>query len=1073
MGLGFLEQLDWRPNPCRHCTPEEEFRVRYARGSGCSECRQTGYGPQLRLLAAPADETFGGGTKGYGKGQASYLCHLTGTMRGMVSTPFGFRSIMDLQVGSPISNPDGSVQQVVHIYELGEQDLYKVSFSDGASTVTTLDHLWNIHVVGKTTKSDQRYHPFEEEDRIGNWKVTTTEQLIGLLEKASSSQATIKPNIHIPLTEPVRFTMAPGGVKPWELMPSYLWGLILGDGWSVGGAMAWSKPDRELVEKVQRMTGKSVSSSGNTNRILQSREYYDAWEKFGLAGKKSPEKFIPEPFLVAPIEHRWELIRGLMDSDGYAAENGHCYFSTTSQEMARQFQHLARSLGFTATDCVKSAGYRNDDGVKVECNDSHEIHLQGKRKEELFSLARKKDRVLPYNGGNGGEARRLTSIEKCGRAPARCIKVSNPNSLYITDDFIVTHNSDAGKVWLLSGNIGEEDGPLRKVPLRGVKDPQGNQRYVITGGVHYSYVFQRNYRALVTRLNQDDLDAWVQSFLPLAERMGGRYVGRPFDEFRFPDREGNPDMGGRISLSHLKDYASYMKYQGAPELHRWLAEELAQLPSETDFESVLTCVRSATDSMRAQMLATANPEGPGVIWVANRFVDLKDHRGVLIPEGTIVDVRSHNDLTGEETVRTRVFISGSLLDNPRLDKSYIANLNSISDPRRRRALLLGKWDAAVGSFFPEFRQIRFEGEPATAHHVYDPATTVIQPWWRRSIGMDWGYSGHQFSVHWGTQNPDTEQIYVEEEMTGRLVAASKVGKMIAERSLKYLNASPESTIQMFLSHEAYGRRNDEGGGITRIAQMILRGIQSVLGPQGASSPELELHALADEQDIGYYDFITKYHEVYRRVEEKRRYGIVLRKALSDRAVRWALMHDLLRWRPLDDKPVPEMDEATWQMIGRAIGAGAAVSYAHSFDRKPEHRPGVLIHPECHGLFAGFKGARSDPKDPEKIDDRHFYGRDQIDSASFLLAGIAYVKTDDHIPLEVRWQRRLEEYNASRGASGKGSMTEVLRMRGIFERQESGSHNGGAVWLGAERGASRRGPGRNRGAGGRLGGRFSR
>lgn len=1042
MGLSFLEALQWSPNPCRFCTPENQFRVLHAHGSGktadgdiCPNCNGTGYGRQIDALLATADEVFLGGPKGWGKGQASYLCPRSGKLKGMVCTPHGFRSIMDLKVGSLVSNPDGSTQYVIKIHELGEQDLYDVRFSDGASTVTTLDHLWNVHVVGWTTKADQRYHPFEERDSIGHWKVVTTGQLIHLLDKAESSERVVKPNVHIPLTEPIRFTPPPSGVKPWELMPPYLWGLLLGDGWSHGSAVIWSKPDAEIIEKVKRITGKEVSSSCGSNRILQSSDYYSAWERFGLANKKSPEKFIPEPFLTAPLEQRWELVQGLMDSDGYASETGHCSFSTTSPEMAGQFQNLARSLGFTASDCVKSAGYRNDEGVRIECNDSHEIYLQGKYREELFTLTRKKDRVRLYNGGRTTPARRVVSVEKCGRALSRCISVSNPNSLYVTDDFAVTHNSGVSKAWLLSGNASKPDGELRRVKIR---RKGGEEQTIVTGGVDYSYVFQPDYLAIVTRRTEDDLDPWVKDFRPFAEAMGGRFVGRPDFQFKFPDQDGNIDQGGVIAFSHFRDTSSYEKYQGSPQLQRWQPEELAQLAEEADFEQMLTNMRTTNDEMRVQMMATANPEGAGIVWVANRYVFLKDGKGAEIQPGTVVESSRHNELTGKIDKRTRVYLTATLLDNPRVEPSYMAAINSISDPRKRSALLVGDWSYAVGNFFPEFRDKHLEGEPENALHVYPAGSQDIRPWWRCAIGLDWGYA-HNAAANFGFQDPDSNRILIDQELVVRQTGARALGVLIAKRALPILEKAPYDNIPLFLSHEAFGKRNEEGG-VTRIAKMIQIGIGSILGPDAANSPDLELHEMADAAQMEYWDFIQANRELEAVVRQRSRYGITIFRAHTDHQTGWQVMHEMLRWDDDIVKDVPEFDWAAWQRLGREISGFAADNYLKQFEKPKTVRPELLMSSACPNLIRGFKGARTHSKYPERIDDKHYEGRDSLDSSRYLVTGIAYDKGTGQLPKQEVHARRVDRW---RQDNPDGSLGDLHRAAEVWEHFDriTGSSSG--------------------------------
>jgi phosphate starvation-inducible PhoH-like protein len=60
---------------------------------------------------------------------------------------------------------------------------------------------------------------------------------------------------------------------------------------------------------------------------------------------------------------------------------------------------------------------------------------------EPFRLPRKLELYRRHGGGGGRPMRFIDSIEPVGEAETVCIQVAAVDSLYVTDDFLVTHNT--------------------------------------------------------------------------------------------------------------------------------------------------------------------------------------------------------------------------------------------------------------------------------------------------------------------------------------------------------------------------------------------------------------------------------------------------------------------------------------------------------------------------------------------------------------------------------------------------------------------------------------------------------
>ena len=161
-------------------------------------------------------------------------------------------------------------------------------------------------------------------------------------------------------------------------------------------------------------------------------------------------KFIPTKYLYSSLEDRVELLKGLMDTDGYGGRYGNSYneYTTVSKQLADDFIELVRSLGGRATVTSKIGSYKNG-GVKIECKTTYRI-VFNLENINPFNIERKRNSFTPRKTRC---VKYITSIEKVGNDDATCIEISNEDSLYVTDGYNLTHNTTTG-IRFLSWIIG-------------------------------------------------------------------------------------------------------------------------------------------------------------------------------------------------------------------------------------------------------------------------------------------------------------------------------------------------------------------------------------------------------------------------------------------------------------------------------------------------------------------------------------------------------------------------------------------------------------------------------------------
>lgn len=337
----------------------------------------------------------------------------------LVQTPNGPTRIGDLSVGDIIFCRNGDNQQVVGVYPQGIKDKYLVSFRDGSFTYTGAEHIWAVY-GGKSRK-----HLIER---------TTIEML-----HSGTVNSTGDRKFKIPLCKPVNYT------EKSHLIPPYILGLLLGrDGCLINGVvLSIATKEIDILKAVQewcasvgldirlRKTGDNCYQghfvpTGKTDN--GPNWIRDEIRKLGLYGSKSGTKFIPEEYMYDSINNRLDLIRGLMDSDGHSDKNRVSY-TTTSAKLRDGIIATVQSLGGTAIETALDSRSMN--------STCYRVNIKLLVNPFSYSVKRTGWKLSLKNP----PSRYIESIIKVGREEQVCIKVSNSNGLYLTDQYIVTHNT--------------------------------------------------------------------------------------------------------------------------------------------------------------------------------------------------------------------------------------------------------------------------------------------------------------------------------------------------------------------------------------------------------------------------------------------------------------------------------------------------------------------------------------------------------------------------------------------------------------------------------------------------------
>ena len=209
--------------------------------------------------------------------------------------------------------------------------------------------------------------------------------------------------------------------------------------------------------------------------------------------------------------------------------------------------------------------------------------------------------------------------------------------------------------------------------------------------------------------------------------------------------------GEELMFRHMERDSDYWNYHGQEyPFIGW--NELTKYPTPDLFDAMMSCNRSSflpqkhsprdplTGEMRVMppirlvVFATTNPFGPGHNWVKARFIKPAPP-GVVIKKTT--EVFNPRTQKREEYTRTQVRIFGSYKENIFLPPQYVAELESITEPNKRRAWIWGDWDIVAGGAFDDLWDETL--------HIVPRFRVPIS--WRIDRSLDWG-STKPFSIGW-------------------------------------------------------------------------------------------------------------------------------------------------------------------------------------------------------------------------------------------------------------------------------------------------------------------------------------
>lgn len=436
-----------------------DIRQEFLSGMTETECNEAGDGLDEfldRLSETPLygvsflSDMLNAATRGLMDGQLTCFSSPSGVGKAqpvdtIIPTPNGSKRLGDLKIGDYVFDKYGKPTKILGVFPQGVIDTYKVTLKDGRTTYCNNEHLWNV---------------ISSKDKCQKEITVDTNYIIDFLNEHTLNDRR-DATISIPMPSAINYPE-----KNYRIDP-YVIGSFLGNGCCKEKILSYSSSDIEQVNEVARLIKATPRKNSDSNYTwtfsINSKEDYEAHENNhfknsvyhteyffkeyldNLCGY-AHEKSIPTEYKYGSIEQRYSLLQGLFDTDGHIAKGSrenrryNVTYSTMSLQLAKDIAEVLYSLGY-------SASITSETRVKYKGKSCYSVNalIPNEEKQKLFRLSRKKN--IAIEASNYSKRRHydripIKSVEKLPtQSEMVCIYVDNEEHLYLTNDYIVTHNT--------------------------------------------------------------------------------------------------------------------------------------------------------------------------------------------------------------------------------------------------------------------------------------------------------------------------------------------------------------------------------------------------------------------------------------------------------------------------------------------------------------------------------------------------------------------------------------------------------------------------------------------------------
>lgn len=344
--------------------------------------------------------------------QKTGKCFAKGTRIRMADNTI--KNIEDIRVGDWVMSPNDEAPKQVLSLGSGKEQMYRVHSEMHDDLIVNESHIMYLHKC-EGPRRKARYFT----------------ETIGSLYRKQQTIKNFRKYYQAVASDECEF-----GIKTDLPIEPYFYGLWLGDGSTKGSDITTA--DSEIVSYLQEYANRihmkltAYSSSNHCGRYNICRTSHQ--DSLGFLKRLEnvtgcQKQHINRNYLNASVSDRYELLAGIIDSDGYLNKY-HTGYQITMKDRSciEDIQELARSLGMTTNIRIKHNSKYNKDYYVLCITGRNCVKIPVKLARKKCKLSKKDYRHFSF------------SIEPIGEGEYYGLTIGG-NHLFLLEDYTIVHNT--------------------------------------------------------------------------------------------------------------------------------------------------------------------------------------------------------------------------------------------------------------------------------------------------------------------------------------------------------------------------------------------------------------------------------------------------------------------------------------------------------------------------------------------------------------------------------------------------------------------------------------------------------